>query len=661
MQEGSLLGKAEKGRGDLRRMVLVFAAMAIIGLVLPADGLLTDTQRADAQTASRPNIVFVMADDLDERSMQDLPGIRQVMGSNGITFENAYVTYSLCCPSRATILRGQYPHNHGIIGNAPPEGGEPKFRQLGLVHQLLPQDVPPALASMLKPLLISIPGALEAEALLELGYDLRERRGVEHLGDDQSTIATWLDDAGYRTKLIGKYMNSYTDLYVPPGWDEWFALKQGSGTYRNVNEDGHWITLGGHSAYVFADKASDFIRRSSASPDPFFVMVNSVAPHGPPEVAPQYKDQFATTPLPRPLNFDEADVSDKPQWVKYFPQLTQAQIDQEQNLYRKRLRSMLSVEDLLKQIIATLQETGELDNTYIFFTSDNGYHIGNHRLGMNKNTPYEEDIGVPLMVRGPGVPAGSVRQELVLNNDFAPTIADLAGASTPAFVDGSSFVPLLSASPPYSWRTAFLEEGWLEGGTKKVPTPTHKSVHTQKYMFTEYDIGEHELYDLIVDPYQLESKPRAGNEQLYADLAARLSSLRDCSGDGCRTAEWAATTPTDTTASAFISTVPKANATGVAPKANVKATFSEDMMTSINGNTFKLFKKGSTTQKIAAAVSYDAGTDTATLDPTNTLQRGVNYKAVVSTGTKDLAGNQLDQNSTTTGSQQMAWFFTVSN
>ena len=209
--------------------------MAIIGLVLPADGLLTDTQRADAQTASRPNIVFVMADDLDERSMQDLPGIRQVMGSNGITFENAYVTYSLCCPSRATILRGQYPHNHGIIGNAPPEGGEPKFRQLGLVHQLLPQDVPPALASMLKPLLISIPGALEAEALLELGYDLRERRGVEHLGDDQSTIATWLDDAGYRTKLIGKYMNAYTDLYKPPGWDEWFALKQGSGPYGEVN------------------------------------------------------------------------------------------------------------------------------------------------------------------------------------------------------------------------------------------------------------------------------------------------------------------------------------------------------------------------------------------------------------------------------------------
>src|SRR5215204_5408296 len=168
--------------GHVRRILLVLAAtaLAVAVLVLGGDRLVTDDQRARAQTSSRPNIVFVMNDDLDERSMQDLGGIRAVMGSNGTTFENAYVTYSLCCPSRATILRGQYPHNHSIIGNAPPEGGEPKFRQLGL---------------------------------------------------DRSTIATWLDDAGYRTKLVGKYMNDYKDLYVPPGWDEWFALKRSSGVY----------------------------------------------------------------------------------------------------------------------------------------------------------------------------------------------------------------------------------------------------------------------------------------------------------------------------------------------------------------------------------------------------------------------------------------------
>jgi N-acetylglucosamine-6-sulfatase len=590
------------GRSKIRRFILLLAAMASLGLLWTLgadDGLLGEKQRAEAQSDSRPNFVFLMTDDLDERSMEKLGGIRNVMGSNGTTFDNAYVTYSLCCPSRATILRGQYPHNHGVIGNAPPEGGEPTFRRLGR---------------------------------------------------DQSTIATWLNDAGYRTKLIGKYMNSYISLYKPPGWDEWYALKQGSGPYGEVNEDGHWTTLGGHSAYVFADKASDFIRRSSASPEPFFVMVNSVAPHTPPEVDPRYQDKFSATPLPRPDNFNEKDVSDKPAWVQSEGLHSQTAINRMEREYRNRLRSMLSVEDLLRQIIATLQETGELDNTYIFFTSDNGYHLGNHRLWMGKRAPYEEDIGVPLMVRGPGVPAGEVRQELVLNNDFAPTIAELAGASIPAFVDGRSFAPLLTGSTPYSSRSAFLEEGWLTADTNTQP-PTHKGVHTQDHMFVEYDTGEHELYDLGADPFQLKSIPQTQNPGLYSTLQTRLDALRACTRAVCRANEW------DTT---VISTIPNVNATAVAPTANLKATFSEDMMvSSINATTFKLMEQGSTTQ-VTATVSYDASTDTATLDPTTSLRSGVTYKAVVSTGATDMAGNPLDQNPTKTGLQQQAWLFTVS-
>jgi len=170
-------------------------------------------------------------------------------------------------------------------------------------------------------------------------------------------------------------------------------------------------------------------------------------------------------------------------------------------------------------------------------------------------------------------------------------------------------------------------------------------------MYVEYDTGEHELYDLSTDPYQLQSKPRTGNEQLYSTLQSRLNALRACSGAVCRAHEW------DTR---VISTIPGANATAVAPTTNVTATFSEQMMaSSITSKTFKLLVKGSTT-KIAAAVSYEASTDTATLDPTNPLQRGVTYKAVVSTGAKDVAGNPLDQNTTTTGLQQKAWYFTVS-
>ena len=199
--------------------------------------------------------------------------------------------------------------------------------------------------------------------------------------------------------------------------------------------------------------------------------------------------------------------------MQSYPPLTQAQIGVEQNLYRQRLRSMLPVEDMLRQIITTLEQTGELNNTYIFFTSDNGFHQGQHRLvGGDKKTPYEEDIGVPLMVRGPGVPAGAVRQELVINNDFAPTIAELAGASTPSFVDGSSFALLLSSSPPSPWRTAFLEEGLASGGDSR---PYDKGVRTQGHMYVEYDTGERELYDLELTPTSYRAKPKQTTTLLH--------------------------------------------------------------------------------------------------------------------------------------------------
>lgn len=195
--------------------------------VFTGSGLPTESNDASAQTAERPNFVVVMTDDLDEQSMEQLGGIREVMGSNGTTFENFYVTQPLCCPSRSTFLRGQYPHNHGVIDNALPQGGEKRFRELGL---------------------------------------------------DQSTIATWLDDVGYQTKYIGKYMNSYYDLYVPSGWDEWFAL---TGPHNNneVNDDGQSVTIAGNSTDAFAGETDDFIRRSSANPEPFFVMVGTKAPH----------------------------------------------------------------------------------------------------------------------------------------------------------------------------------------------------------------------------------------------------------------------------------------------------------------------------------------------------------------------------------------------
>ena len=190
-------------------VAMAMAAMAIIGLVLRSDRPLTDNQGADSQTASRPNIVFVMTDDLDARSMKDLGGIRNVMGTNGITFKKAYVSYALCCPSRVTFFRGQYAHNHSIISGKS-RIGEPRFRQLGL---------------------------------------------------DQSTIVKWLDRAGYQTKYLGKYINGYKGSYVPPGWDEWYAFVDPADN-NVVNDNGQEVTLTGNSTDVFAEEASDFIRRS---------------------------------------------------------------------------------------------------------------------------------------------------------------------------------------------------------------------------------------------------------------------------------------------------------------------------------------------------------------------------------------------------------------
>ena len=271
--------------GAVRRIALISVVVLAMGLLLNGDRLLTHNPQAEAQTTNRPNIVFVMTDDLDMRSMQHLPGIREVMGSTGTSFDNAYVTYSLCCPSRATMLRGQYPHNHEIIGNGLPEGGEAKFR---------------------------------------------------NLGRDRSTIATWLDGAGYKTKYIGKYMNNYNDLYVPPGWDEWYVMMGSHWTLSDpttgkMNNNGQQTTLGGHSSDVFANKASDFIRRSSVNPAPFFMVVGTKAPHAPPEVATRHQDSFVDTPLPDNPNFDEPDVSDKPEWVRSYSRLSQTEIDDMHN------------------------------------------------------------------------------------------------------------------------------------------------------------------------------------------------------------------------------------------------------------------------------------------------------------------------------------------
>ena len=339
------------------------------------------------QAPDRPNVILILTDDLDARLLDehlaDYPNIRK-LASEGTTFENAFVTDPLCCPSRATILRGQYAHNHRIVGNWWPRGGSRKFRVLGL---------------------------------------------------GGSTLATWVQDEGYRTVLIGKYMNDYYGRRVPLGWDDWYAI---AGNFRStdLNENGRIVSYDPkrhHLDDVLAQKAVGYVRDTSVDEQPFFMWLGTKAPHAPATPAPRHKNTFLDARLPRPPSFNEQDVSDKPEWVRDNLPLKLRRIAAMDSLYRDRLRSMLAVDDMIGRLVEALTESGELDNTYIFFTSDNGWHAGEHRLTPGKWTAYEEDIRVPLIVRGPGVPEGRELEHLVLNNDLAPTFVDLGGVTPPRF------------------------------------------------------------------------------------------------------------------------------------------------------------------------------------------------------------------------------------
>ncbi len=435
----------------------------------------------------RPNIVFVMTDDMDEKMLSRMPTVRSRLMDEGITFGNAFVTQSLCCPSRAAALRGQYSHNHSIMTNDLPEGGEMLFRRRGL---------------------------------------------------DESTFATWLQDSGYYTGLVGKYLNNTNGDYVPPGWDEWDGMA-GSAKDRDINHDGDIrnyprTTL---MTKVYKDESLDFLRRATdeASDPPFMLWAGTYAPHLPAKYADRDADLYTDTPLPKPPSFNEKDVSDKPEWIRKAARLTPREVETLEEQHRDRLRSLREVDEMVDDILSLLEKRGELGNTYVVFTTDNGLQTGQHRL-LKKATPYEEAAGVPLVIRGPGVPAGVVRDQLVINNDFAPTFADWADTGTPGFVDGRSFAPLLGRDPPTGsgWRRAILNE---QDQRKRFHIPDYESVRTRTHLYVRWKTGERELYDLQVDPYELESINKTASPLEVARLKTRLQLLSNCRGSACRAAE----------------------------------------------------------------------------------------------------------------------------
>ena len=289
--------------------------------------------------------------------------------------------------------------------------------------------------------------------------------GYKSRGYENNNVATRLDGAGYRTGYFGKYLNGYRGTAVPPGWDDWFAMP-GQGGYFNydVNDNGtmrHFGTAeGAYSTDVLSAQTQEFIDASVGAGKPFFAYVAPKAPHGPLVAAPRHKNAFDGAKAPRPPTspaFNEEDVSDKPPWIRSLPSLTPTRIATIDDKHEGRVETLQAVDDLVKAVVNKLDSRGALGNTYVVFTSDNGYQLGEHRTQF-KSWPYEESIHVPLVIRGPGVRLGSTTDKLVLNTDFLPTFTDLAGTATPPYVDGRSLRPVLTESAT-SWRTAILLEG----------------------------------------------------------------------------------------------------------------------------------------------------------------------------------------------------------
>ena len=442
---------------------------------------------------ARPNIVVLMTDDQTLDSMSVMPKTRALIGAEGTTFTRSFTNYSLCCPSRSTLYTGQYAHNHGVITNTPPNGG---FTRL----------------------------------------------------DTSNWLPLWLQAAGYRTMHVGKFLNGYgrdAPPSVPPGFNDWHATVDPS-TYNfydfTVSENGVPRAYSGvYSTDFIAGRADELIAAAAPSAQPFFMSVAFVAPHSgqprelgdPPgiattAVAPRYANAFASLPLPTPPSFNEADMSDKPLAMQARIPISAVRAARIQEAYQQRLESLLSVDDAIESIVSALRSTGELDNTLILFTSDNGFFAGEHRVATGKVLPYEPSIRLPLLMRGPGVPAGATAGQLVTNADLAPTILDAADATPNRVEDGRSLLELVG-DPGVEWGRELL----LEGGNAQGLTFT--GLRNYRWKYIEYANGEVELYDLARDPYELQSvHPDPAYAGIKARLAARLAVLRSCAGRTCR-------------------------------------------------------------------------------------------------------------------------------
>jgi len=503
--------------------------------------------------AARPNIIVIQTDDQSARTVKAkyrggngkiqkvMPNTVKGIFNSGTEFKSYYATAPVCSPSRASLLTGQYPHNSGLTGNDGSKGGWQGFRSLPMFNQNLPVS---------------------------------------------------LNRSGYRTAHFGKLINGYydaelgqVDTTVPPGWDRWFttAFLPGTRYYGyQVNDDG-WAagpfgnpnysssgrgidskkcteeTLTGPRRGVKCRYLTDVMTRGvvreirEKKRKPLFIQVDYQSPHGDiispkgPQPATRHLNSARNTSLPRHADFNEFDVSDKSDLIQSYMSdpLGGGKISKLTKSYRKTLEALRSVDEGVGAIIRTLRETGELDNTYIFYLSDHGYFLGEHRFDVAKFLPYEASARVAMAVRGPGVSRGFDSDEVTGNIDIAATALKLAGASPDYRVDGRSLRPFWRDPFRISRRPVEISLENLRGAednpgealiSNKAPALRYRGFRVGPYKYFRFaQGGEAELYDLERDPQELQN---VIDSPLYAEvrqyMETHLGQVVNCAGGGCR-------------------------------------------------------------------------------------------------------------------------------
>ncbi len=447
------------------------------------------------------NVVLLLADDLDWPLWDDVPRLK-AFEELGTTLTNFVVTESLCCPSRTSIMRGQYVHNHEVISNMPQTGGG-----------------------------------------WQTFYDL---------GHQKDCIANWLSDAGIQTAHLGKYLNGFPGKelkpsYTPPGWDYFVSTTRGKSAYTgynytlNTNGDLQKYYEGPYDFLenVLTAKTTEWL---ASATDPFYLEFSSYLPHSPAPASPTREGSREGSQAPRLPSYNAAGIYE-PKWLKDQPRLGPKQEQNLDLLWTRRLESAESMADSFEAIMNQLRVSGHLEDTLVIVTSDNGYHVGARRLPSGKHTPYREDSVVPAVFIGPGIPQGVTIDKMTSTIDLAPTVANLQGAATPRFLDGRDLMPLLLDPENAPWRTGVLTEN-LAPTTKGDPdfsgfeAPKYDALRTEQYLYVNYGRKKGAtLYNLENDPYELHNVIRTTDPQIVKQLARQTRALANCSGPSCRVAD----------------------------------------------------------------------------------------------------------------------------